>query len=112
MAERKSLHCAERRITDAKSEQRRFQFQKRAQQLVRFNDVSATIIFVCIDNPAPAIVRDSAAIADQPASLSLSANDFPVFHWRHDARICFHRFRDLAQGDTGTGDERFKQGVA
>jgi len=46
------------------------------------------------------------------ASAELVSDDFPVFHWQHDVRICFHRFRDLAQGDTGTGDERFKQDVA
>jgi len=44
-------------------------------------------------------------VASTP-TFSLSIGD--VF----DVRICFHRFRDLAQGDTGTGDERFKQDVA
>jgi hypothetical protein len=44
------------------SQQRRFQFQKRAQQFVRLNDVSATIVLVGIDYPAPTIGRDSVAI--------------------------------------------------
>jgi hypothetical protein len=56
---------------------------------------------------------DAALLAPRPTgSAELVSEDFPVFHWRRDVRICFHRFGDLAQGDTGTGDERFKQDVA
>ena len=40
-----------------------------------------------VDNPAPALTRDSTAIAPGPSSSTeLVSDDFPVFHWRHDAR--------------------------
>ena len=39
------------------------ELQKRARQLVRMNDVSATVSSVCIHNPTPAISGNGAAIA-------------------------------------------------
>jgi hypothetical protein len=49
---------------------------------------------------------------DQSAALSLSVIISQYFIGGMTPEICFHRFRDLAQGDTGTGDERFEQDVA
>ena len=52
----------------------RFQFKECAQQLIRLNDIAFTIVFVCINNPAPTIARDSTAIAPRPTgSVTLSA---------------------------------------
>ena len=40
--------------------------------------------------PTPAISGNGAAIAPRPASSTeLVSDDFPVFHWRHDARISY-----------------------
>jgi hypothetical protein len=87
-------------------------YQERAQQLTGMDNIAATFT-MGIDDPAPTISGNGAAIAPRPASSTeLVSDEFPVFHWRHDCRISFHRFRDLVQGDTGTGDERFKQDVA
>jgi hypothetical protein len=50
------------------------QLKKGAQQLIRLNDVAATVSAVGINDPAPAISGNGAAIAhDQPAAESLSA---------------------------------------
>jgi hypothetical protein len=38
-------------------------FKECAQQLVRLNDIAFTIVFMGINDPTPAIRRDSAAIA-------------------------------------------------
>jgi hypothetical protein len=54
--------------------QRCFQLQKRRQQLIRLNEVAATVPAMGINDPAPAISGNGAAIAhDQPAAESLSA---------------------------------------
>src|SRR6266513_167773 len=66
------------------SQQHRFQFQKRAQKLIRLDNVAFAVAFVRINNPpSPNLLCNRAAIThDQPAARSLSATDLPVFHWR------------------------------
>jgi len=58
----------------AQSPQHRFQFKECAQQFVRMDDVALTVASVGVNDPAPAISGNGAAIAhDQPAAESLSA---------------------------------------
>src|SRR6266480_4224102 len=59
-------------------------FQKRAQKLIRLDNVAFAVAFVRINNPpSPTLLCNGAAIThDQPAARSLSATDLPVFHWR------------------------------
>ena len=50
------------------------------------DDVAFTVAFVGINDPTPAMPCNSAAIASRPtSSTELVSDDFPVFHWRHDA---------------------------
>ena len=67
-----------------------------------------------INNPSPAIRCEQRCNGpqDQSAALSLSVIISQYFIGGMTPEIRFHRFRDLAQGDTGTGDERFEQDVA
>jgi hypothetical protein len=48
------------------------------------DNVAFAVAFVRINNPpSPTLLCNGAAIThDQPAALSLSATDLPVFHWR------------------------------
>ena len=55
-------------------QQRCFQLQKRRQQLIRLNDLAATVSAMGINDTAPAMSGNGAAIThDQPAAESLSA---------------------------------------
>jgi hypothetical protein len=54
---------------------------------VRMDDVAFPVAFMGINNPSPAIFCHRARIAPRPTgSAKLVSDDFPVFHWRHDAR--------------------------
>ena len=55
--------------------------KKLSEQLVRFDNISATVPFVYVDNKAPAMASHCAAIAADPAlGTELVSDDFPVFH--------------------------------
>ena len=57
------------------------------QQLVRMDNVAATFA-MGVNDPTPTVAGDGAAIAPRPtSSTELVSHDFPVFHWRHDARF-------------------------
>jgi hypothetical protein len=47
------------------------------------HNVAATFP-MSVNNPTPAISGNGAVIT---GSTELVSDDFPVFHWRHDARI-------------------------
>ena len=48
----------------------------------------AHVASVRIDNPPPAVWRDGGAITPRKTrGTELVSDDFPVFHWRHDARF-------------------------
>jgi hypothetical protein len=52
------------------------------------NDVAAPVSAMGVNDPTPTIARNGTAIATGPAGCTeLVSDDFPVFHWRHDARI-------------------------
>src|SRR5438477_3379027 len=48
------------------SQQHRFQFQKRAQKLIRLDNVAFAVAFMGVHNPAPAISGNGTAIAPRP----------------------------------------------
>ena len=50
-------------------QQRRLQFQRRTQQFVRMNDIEAAFT-MGVNDPTPAIRRNSAAIAPDPACVA------------------------------------------
>src|SRR6266513_159582 len=64
------------------SQQHRFQFQKRAQKLIRLDNVAFAVAFVRINNPpSPTMLCDGAAIAPRPTSgTELVSDDFPELH--------------------------------
>ena len=69
-------------------QQRGFQLQKCAEEFVRLNDVAFPVAFMGVNDPTPAISGNGAAIAPRPpSSTEPVSDDFPVFHWRHDARF-------------------------
>ncbi len=71
----------------AQLQQRRFQFQKSAEQLVGVDDVTATGT-VCVDNPAPAVCSDSAAITPRPAcGAELVSYNLPISNSGHTVRL-------------------------
>jgi len=49
-----------------RSQQHRFQLQKRAQELIRMDNVALAVAFVSVNNPSPAIFRDRATISPRP----------------------------------------------
>jgi hypothetical protein len=77
------------RVFISRSQQHRFQLQKRAQELIRLDNVAFAVAFVGINNPpSPAIFCRRTTISLRPTgSAELVSNGFPVSHWRHDARI-------------------------
>ena len=71
----------------AQLQQRRFQFQKSAEQLVGVDDVTATGT-VCVDNPAPPVCSDSAAITPRPAcGAELVSDNLPISNGGHTVRL-------------------------
>jgi hypothetical protein len=41
-----------------------------------------------VNDPTPVVSGDGAAKGRRPtSSAELVSDDFPIFHWRHDARI-------------------------
>ena len=75
------LHGARLRNLPVRSQQHRFQFQKRAQELIRLDNVAFAIAFVGVNNSTPASTSHGAAIAPRPAgNTELVSDDFPVFH--------------------------------
>ena len=67
-------------------------FKECAQQLVRLNDIAFTIVFMGINDPTPAIRRDSAAIAlRSTGSREFVGDDFPVFHLHLNCQRTPHR---------------------
>jgi hypothetical protein len=50
------------------------------------HNLAATVSAMSVNDP-PTISGNGAAIAPRPAGgAELVSDDFPVFHWRHDAR--------------------------
>ena len=53
-------------------------FKECAQQLVRLNDIAFTIVFMGINDPTPAIRRDSAAALPSSISLAVPVGRLPA----------------------------------
>ena len=52
------------------------------------DNVPTASVAMGVNDPAPAILCNGAAIAPRPTgSTELVSDDLPVFHWRPDARI-------------------------
>ena len=71
------------RVFISRLQQHRFQLSKRAQELIRLDNVAFAVAFVRINNPpSPTMLCDGAAIAPRPTgSVKLVSYNFPVFHW-------------------------------
>jgi len=71
----------------ARSQQGPFQLHKCAEQLIRMHKVAAPFA-MGITDPTPAVSSNYSAIALRPAGgAELVSYGFPVFRWRHDARV-------------------------
>jgi hypothetical protein len=82
------------------------QFQERAEQFVRMDNVAAPVFAMGVDNPSPAISGKGAAIAPRPTgSTELVSDDFPVFHLTMATPQRYQTFVERSITPSGMGIE-------
>jgi hypothetical protein len=67
---------------------RRFQLDKRGQFFIRSHNETLSVAAMCVSNEdcLPVAIHARHTAPSPTSSTELVSDDFPVFHWRHDAK--------------------------